>query len=93
MFENFFYLYQRDTEYNQMIPNLFIDIMDNIGNIYSRVEIIHPIISGIDMLDLNFTMPQAQSQTFKVEFKYSNLDYQFIQNDDEKQQKNLITFI
>lgn len=89
IFENFFYLYSRDTEYDQMIPNLFIDIMDNTGNIYSRIEIIKPIISGIDMLTLDFTQPVAQSQQFKVEFKYSNLDYQFIENDDNKD--NLIT--
>lgn len=93
MFENFFYLYSRDKKYKDMIPNLFIDIMDNIGNIYSRIEIIHPVISGIDMLSLDYTQPTAQSQTFKVEFKYSNLDYQFIENDDEDNNKNLITVI
>lgn len=85
IFENFFYQYQRDTSYDQLIPNLFVDILDNVGNIYSRIELIHPIISGIDMLDLNFTQPIAQSQTFKVEFKYSNLDFQFIENDDSEE--------
>ena len=85
IFENFFYQYQRDTSYDQLIPNLFVDILDNEGNIYSRIELIHPIISGIDMLDLNFTQPIAQSQTFKVEFKYSNLDFQFIENDDSEE--------
>ena len=39
LFENFFYLYARDTSYDQIIPNLYIDIMDNVGNIYSRIEI------------------------------------------------------
>jgi len=91
LFENFFYQYQRDTKYEQLIPNLFIDIMDNIGNIYSRIEIIHPVISGMDMLALDFTQPLAQSQTFKIEFKYSNLDFQFIENDAEK--PNVITYI
>ena len=92
MFENFFYLYSRDTRYEDMIPNLFIDIMDNTGNIYSRIEIIQPIISGIDMLSLDFTQPVAQSQTFKVEFKYSNLDYQFISDEDIKE-GNIITYL
>lgn len=81
MFENFFHLYARDTSYEELIPNLFVDILDNMGNIYSRIEIIHPVISGIDMLDFNYTQPTAQSQTFKVEFKYSNLDFQFIEDD------------
>ena len=90
IFENFFYQYERDTKYNQLIPNLFIDIMDNNGNIYSRIEIIKPIINGIDMLDFNYDQPVAQSQTFKVEFKYSNLDFQFIEDDSKY---NIRTYI
>jgi len=91
LFENFFWLYSRDTGYDQLIPNLFVDIMDNIGNIYSRIEIIHPVISALDMLDLNYTQPLAQSQTFQMIFKYSNLDFQFIENDAKK--PNVITYI
>lgn len=90
MFENFFHLYARDTSYDELIPNLFVDILDNMGNIYSRIEIIHPVISGIDMLDFNFTQPTAQSQTFKVEFKYSNLDFQFIEDD---KQNTIVTYL
>lgn len=90
IFENFFYQYERDTKYEQLIPNLFIDIFNERGDIYSRIEIIHPIISGIDMLDLNYTQPIAQSQTFKVEFKYSNLDFQFIEDDVDD---NFISYI
>ena len=36
------------------------------------------------MLDLNYTQPMAQSQTFKVEFKYNNLDYQFLEIEKEE---------
>lgn len=89
LFENFFYLYMRDTRYEDMIPNFFIDILDNSGAVYSRIEIIHPIINGMDMLSFNYTQPTAQSDIFKVEFKYSNLDYQFIGNDDDKNRENL----
>lgn len=84
LFENFFYLYMRDTKYEDIVPNFFIDILDNIGNIYSRIEIIHPIINSIDMLSLDYTQPIAQSDTFTVQFKYSNLDFQFISNNDSE---------
>lgn len=84
LFENFFYLYMRDTKYEDMVPNFFIDILDNIGNIYSRIEIIHPIINSIDMLSLDYTQPVAQSDTFTIQFKYSNLDFQFISNNDSE---------
>jgi hypothetical protein len=33
----------------------------------------------MDMLQFNFAQPVAQSSSFKVEFKYNNLDYQFIE--------------
>lgn len=92
LFENFFYQYQRDTKYENLTPNLFIDIMDNIGNIYSRIEIIHPVISGMDMLSLDFTQPLAQSQSFKIEFKFSNIDFQFIEN-DKNVDNNIVTYI
>lgn len=84
LFENFFYQYERDTKYENMMPNLFIDILDNNGNVYSRIELIHPIMNGLDMLDLNFTEPIAQSTTFQAEFKFSNIDFQFIEDDKEK---------
>lgn len=82
MFENFFYQYMRDTSYKSMIPALYIDILDDIGNIYSRIELKDPLINSIDMLELNYTQPVAQSDTFTVEFKYSNFDFQFIQDDE-----------
>jgi hypothetical protein len=61
-----------------------IDIMNNRGEIYSRIVVIDPVINGIDMLDLNYNAPNETMSTFKVEFKYSNIDYQFINLDNEE---------
>ena len=83
----------RDTQYKSLIPALYIDILDDIGNIYSRIELKDPLINSIDMLELNYTQPVAQSDTFTVEFKYSNFDFQFIQDDEfasDNQTTNLI---
>ena len=84
IFENFFWQYSRDTKYSKMPEQFTIDIFNNIGEVYSRIVIDNPIISEIDMLDFNYNMPVAQSQTFKVTFKYSNLDYQFINIEQEE---------
>ena len=78
MFENFFYLYSRDMTYKKMFDQIPIDIINNRGEIYSRIMVIDPIINGIDMLDLNYNAPNETMQTFKVEFKFSNIDYQFL---------------
>jgi len=84
MFENFFYLYSRDRKYNEMPDQIPIDIINNRGEIYSRIIIMDPVINGIDMLDLNYNAPNETMSTFKVEFKYSNIDYQFINLDNEE---------
>lgn len=83
LFENFFYLYTRDRASDKLIPNINIDIFNEKGVIYSRIVLIDPVINGIDMLSLNFTQPVAQSQTFSMELKYSNFDFQFIDIDDK----------
>lgn len=83
MFENFWYLYSRDTTYDE-IKNFFnIDIIDSQGRVYSRIVLYNPIIHGIDMLNLDYSQPVAQSETFNVIFKYSNIDYQFLYINDE----------
>jgi len=85
MFENFWYQYSRDREYKEMANNITIDIFNNIGEVYSQIIVMDPIINGIDMLDLNYNAPVAQSQTFKVEIKYSDIDFVFI--DTEKKEE------
>ena len=78
MFENFFWQYSRDTKYQNLPEQFTIDIFNQLGEVYSRIVLYDPVIDSMDMLDLNYNQPIAQSQTFLVTFKYSNLDYQFI---------------
>ena len=78
LFENFWYLYSRDKQYEDISFTFNIDIINQNGQVYSKIVLYDPIIHGIDMLDLNYTKPVAESQTFTAIFKYSNIDYQFI---------------
>ena len=82
LFENFWYLYSRDKQYKDISFTFNIDIINQNGQVYSKIVLYDPIIHGIDMLDLNYTKPVAESQTFTVIFKYSNIDYQFISTND-----------
>lgn len=80
LFESFFYQYSRDMKTLDN-PRVFsMDIYNEFGEIYCRVVFYDPLIDGMDMLDLDFSQPIAQSQTFQVSFKYSNIDFQFIEN-------------
>jgi hypothetical protein len=78
MFENFIYLYTRDTRSDKMFDHIDVDIINQVGEIYAKIRLEDPIINGMDMLDFDYTQPVAQSGTFRVEFKYSNFDYIFI---------------
>ena len=78
IFENFWYMYSRDMKYSDMMHNIYIDIFNEIGEVYCKINLIDPIINGMDMLNLDFTQPVAQSQSFKVEFKYSNFEFKFL---------------
>ena len=81
MFESFFYIYSRDTKSDKIPSPLSINIMNEFGEIYSRIMLYDPVIEGMDMLDLDFTQPVASSQSFRVTYKYSNIDFQFIETD------------
>lgn len=84
LFENFWNWYARETKYSEIIQYFNIDILNEKGCVYSRVVLEHPMLNSMDMLSFNYTQPVAQSQTFKVEFKYSNFDYQFLDIKDEE---------
>lgn len=81
LFESFMYQYARDTTYKELNYNFTIEMLSNKGSVYSKVVLMDPLIDGIDMLDLDYTQPIASSQSFNVIFKYSNIDYQFINYD------------
>ena len=78
IFENFWYMYSRDLNYSDIVHNFYIDIFNEIGEVYCKIQLMDPIINGMDMLDFDFTQPVAQSGSFKVEFKYSNFSLNFI---------------
>jgi len=84
LFENFWWQFSRNKHNNDPGLNydFNIDIFNEIGEIYSRVVIKQPLVNSMDMLDFDFAQPIAQSGTFKVEFKYNNFDYQFIDIND-----------
>ena len=81
IFESFFYQYSRDTREIKLPDMLPIEIFNENGECYARIILFHPVIDGMDMLDLDFTQPIAQSQTFRVIIRYSDLDFEFIETD------------
>lgn len=82
LFENFWYQYTRDRKYSDISYDFNVDIFNEKGSFYSRVVLMKPLINSMDMLSFDYSQPIAQSQTFQVEFKYQNFDFQFINIED-----------
>ena len=82
LFENFWYQFSRDMNYDDLPQRFSVDLFNEIGEIYSRISLFYPMINSMDMLEFDYTQPVAQSQTFNIEFKYSNFDFEFIEMDE-----------
>lgn len=77
LFENFWYIYARDEQYKDMIRQFNIELFDEIGEVFCRICIYDPIMNGMDMLSFDYTQAITNSSSFKIEFKYSNFDFEF----------------
>ena len=82
LFENFFWQYKRDTPYNKLPEAFTIYLLDDMFTEYAKITLFRPIMDGMDMISFDCTSPVAQSQTFNVEMKYSNIDFDFIEKED-----------
>lgn len=89
LFENFWYMFSRDTKTSDINDYFSVDILNEMGSIYSRIMIYHPIINSMDMLSFDYTQPVAQAGSFKVEFKYSNFDFEFINLDQYNKEQTV----
>lgn len=83
VYENFWYMFSRDRTYKELFNRINVDILNELGSIYCRIVLFDPLMNAMDMLSLDYTQPVAQSQSFKVEFKYSNFDFEFISIDNK----------
>lgn len=81
LMETAFKQYHRDTDYDSLPDAFFLDMLNENGAIYARVKLSNPMIDGMDMLNLTYSSPVAESDTFNVIFKYTDYEYLFITED------------
>lgn len=55
MFENFFYLYNREHKSEDMLTEFYVNVLNENGSIYSRVVLMNPVIDGIESLPMDYT--------------------------------------
>ena len=82
---NYFMLYE--TTFHQICKPqehkhqqvFFIELMDEDGVVTSRIIFKNVLIDGIDGLEFSFNKVERDSGTFDVTFKFSNIDFEFIE--------------
>lgn len=59
-------------------PILYIELLNEMGNITSRIIFKDVLIDGIDGLEFNYNKLERDAGTFDVSFKFSNIDFEYI---------------
>lgn len=57
---------------------LYVDILNENGNVTSRIKFMDCFINGIDGLDFEYTKVDRDPGTFQVSFRFNNIDFEFI---------------
>lgn len=77
LYETIFYRICKPLDYG---PDkvLYIELLDEDGVITSRIVFYDVYIDGIEGLDFNFNKLDRDAGTFDVNFKFNNIDFEFV---------------
>jgi hypothetical protein len=78
LYETIFHQICKPQEYKHQ-PVFFIELMDEDGVVTSRILFKNVLIDGIDGLEFSFNKVERDTGTFDVTFKFSNIDFEFIE--------------
>lgn len=84
IYETIFHRFVKQEEIRPYDPVFLIDILNEEGLIVSRIKLKDVFIDGIDGLDFNYNKVERSGDTFDVTFKYNNIDFVFIVNNEER---------
>lgn len=60
-------------------PVLFIELLNEYGEVTAKILFKDVLIDGIDGLEFNYNKLERETGTFDVNFKFSNIDFEFAQ--------------
>ena len=81
VYETIFHRYLKDIG-EQQDEIFMIDLLDETGKITSRIKLFDVFIDGIDGLDFTYSKVERENNTFDVTFKFNNIDFVFIEEDE-----------
>lgn len=65
-------------------PVMYIELLNEDGTILSRVKYIDVHFNGIDGLEFNYSKIDREANTFDITFKFNNIDFEYMINEDYK---------
>ena len=87
---NYFMLYETAFHYAcreyranpEMV--MYVELLDENGTVISRVKFIDVYMDGIEGIDFNYSKIEREANTFDVTFKFNNIDFEYLINENYK---------
>lgn len=76
LFETWFYHYAKENKRDGFTEFLYLELLDEMGEVVSHVSFAFPVFDSIDALQLSFNKTDRSFETFTCKFKFSNIDFE-----------------
>ena len=63
-------------------PVMYIELLNEDGTAISRIKYIDVHFNGIEGLDFNYSKIERDANTFDITFKFNNIDFEYLINED-----------
>ena len=81
LYETAFYYACREYTWD-CEPVMYIELLDEDGTIISKVSYIDVHFDGIEGLEFNYSKIEREANTFDVTFKFNNIDFEYLINEN-----------
>ena len=93
---NYFMLYE--TLFHQICkpiarphqPVFYIELLNEVGEVTAKIVFKDVLMNGMDGMEFNYNKQGRESGTFDVNFKFNNIDFEFVENKVKKENENVI---
>jgi hypothetical protein len=93
---NYFMLYE--TLFHQICkpiarphhPVFYIELLNEVGEVTAKIIFKDVLMNGMDGMEFNYNKQGRESGTFDVNFKFNNIDFEFVENKTNNEHENTI---
>ena len=89
LYETIFYQACKDRD-GEHQPVFYLEILNEQGSVVTKIFFKNILIDGIDGLDFNYNKIERDAGTFDVNFKFNNIDFEFVENKINNEHEDII---